>query len=864
MSIACWLWAQFPQIYQNYKVKSCEGLALPFLLNWAFGRCPHICPPLSTMSFGRSDLLLVWMFLSGDLTNLIGCVLTDQLEFQKYLAFYFVFVDATLLAQFFHYKRVRTPPRQGPSSSYLPTTASTAVAPYNHQRSSSYLDSSRGPDFGSPKELGTHVSVARSHSNHRRRGYATYDEMSAAAANVARAAEAVAASRRANGGVNRSKSRTGKKEGRRSRSNKQLGALDSDDQDLSTHGLQTSVTSLGGQSIRSDTSRTSSILRHSGVSKRTHLSGSITSAASQTSDRSSSQSLSAPNSPLPSPARSPTILKPSLPSSVTNQSNSPSSTERGRSLTRPGALVFDLHPPTPESASPYLDEAMRLEGQFQYRELGLRPNHPGRSISRDPKASHHQSSTGGNARRHAAAAGVVLMGLGTFFSVRGMGLELVSAPGSVGYGSLVGSSIGHVLPEERESGRVLWNTGRSVAHETRSDSSASNSDSVLVEFLNVPEGDSVYDVPAVEDPVKTGSEQDDEDDERGDKEENKSSSQPGGHRPTAPPFSWRRAIGRMSAWSCTVLYLTSRMPQIWKNFTRKSIEGLSILLFVAAFCGNSFYVLSIVSNPMMHRPRPEGTEFLLESLPYLVGSGGTLIFDVTIMIQAIIYGSAPPLPDTPPPWARKPSTTSHRRAIIPYGHAHGYSSHSRGHSNVPNDEMENAPLLHESPIEDSFPAFAGSADIGGGRRSPSTMRSPMIPRQRSLSSSTGIKSRGESLYPSGRRPLSRAGSTRAGQTGIDGGGVASVGRIDATSVVAVGAGAGAGAEGHPPSGLYEPPQKRNRHRSTSGGTASKSISFLEEDRAEVSSPSAPSSPTIALQNQSLSMETSEKGGGPTG
>lgn len=37
---------------------SVEGLALPFLLNW----------------------------MLGDLTNLIGCILTDQLDFQKHLA----------------------------------------------------------------------------------------------------------------------------------------------------------------------------------------------------------------------------------------------------------------------------------------------------------------------------------------------------------------------------------------------------------------------------------------------------------------------------------------------------------------------------------------------------------------------------------------------------------------------------------------------------------------------------------------------------------------------------------------------------------------------------------------------------------
>ncbi len=30
-----------------------------------------------------------------------------------------------------------------------------------------------------------------------------------------------------------------------------------------------------------------------------------------------------------------------------------------------------------------------------------------------------------------------------------------------------------------------------------------------------------------------------------------------------PPME--RVIGRISAWTCTTLYLTSRLPQIWKN-----------------------------------------------------------------------------------------------------------------------------------------------------------------------------------------------------------------------------------------------------------------------------------------------------------
>jgi hypothetical protein len=56
---------------------SCKGLALPFLVNW----------------------------LLGDFTNLIGCIFTDQLPFQTYLATYFCFVDAILILQYFHYTR---------------------------------------------------------------------------------------------------------------------------------------------------------------------------------------------------------------------------------------------------------------------------------------------------------------------------------------------------------------------------------------------------------------------------------------------------------------------------------------------------------------------------------------------------------------------------------------------------------------------------------------------------------------------------------------------------------------------------------------------------------------------------------------
>jgi len=96
-------------------------------------------------------------------------------------------------------------------------------------------------------------------------------------------------------------------------------------------------------------------------------------------------------------------------------------------------------------------------------------------------------------------------------------------------------------------------------------------------------------------------------------------------------------LGRVFAWLCTTLYLTCRLPQIWKNYVRKSVEGLSMSLFICAFFGNVFYVASIVSSPRFYLPPPLSTEYIRESIPYILGSGGTLMFDLTILSQFFTY-----------------------------------------------------------------------------------------------------------------------------------------------------------------------------------------------------------------------------------
>jgi hypothetical protein len=95
-----------------------------------------------------------------------------------------------------------------------------------------------------------------------------------------------------------------------------------------------------------------------------------------------------------------------------------------------------------------------------------------------------------------------------------------------------------------------------------------------------------------------------------------------------------------------------------EQFRRRSVEGLSMLLFIMAFVGNSLYVLSILINPLLKTPG-----YLLESTPYLLGSGefrslavilhfcesrpltdsrsagGTLCFDITIILQSVLYSN---------------------------------------------------------------------------------------------------------------------------------------------------------------------------------------------------------------------------------
>lgn len=88
-------------------------------------------------------------------------------------------------------------------------------------------------------------------------------------------------------------------------------------------------------------------------------------------------------------------------------------------------------------------------------------------------------------------------------------------------------------------------------------------------------------------------------------------------------------LGYLSA----VLYLGARLPQIYQNYQKKSVYGLSLLFFIFSMLGNITYSGGI----LFYRC---DRNYIMLYLPWLIGSLGTVFEDLTILLQFYLYSAS--------------------------------------------------------------------------------------------------------------------------------------------------------------------------------------------------------------------------------
>lgn len=110
-------------------------------------------------------------------------------------------------------------------------------------------------------------------------------------------------------------------------------------------------------------------------------------------------------------------------------------------------------------------------------------------------------------------------------------------------------------------------------------------------------------------------------------------------------------VGLTLGYISAVCYLCARVPQIIKNYKEKSCEGkslprdtcplfililflgLAVLFFMLSLTGNLTYGVSLVAFSQQKK-------YLLNALPFLLGSLGTIVEDCVIFVQFRLYSDS--------------------------------------------------------------------------------------------------------------------------------------------------------------------------------------------------------------------------------
>lgn len=94
-------------------------------------------------------------------------------------------------------------------------------------------------------------------------------------------------------------------------------------------------------------------------------------------------------------------------------------------------------------------------------------------------------------------------------------------------------------------------------------------------------------------------------------------------------------IGMICAWFGGIFYILSRLPQLFKNFNRKSTFGVSPFLFYCMLISNITYLLSLFTNERYFTD--EKKSFINNAMPFIVSNIGTIFLDCLFFVQYYIY-----------------------------------------------------------------------------------------------------------------------------------------------------------------------------------------------------------------------------------
>ncbi|XP_054825167.1 probable vacuolar amino acid transporter YPQ1 isoform X2 [Prosopis cineraria] len=89
-------------------------------------------------------------------------------------------------------------------------------------------------------------------------------------------------------------------------------------------------------------------------------------------------------------------------------------------------------------------------------------------------------------------------------------------------------------------------------------------------------------------------------------------------------------FGQWLGWLMAAIYMGGRLPQIWLNIKRGSVEGLNPLMFVFALIANVTYVASILVRTIEW-------ESIKANMPWLLDAVVCVALDLFIIVQYIYY-----------------------------------------------------------------------------------------------------------------------------------------------------------------------------------------------------------------------------------